>query len=507
MAKKSSIKVNKCPRSDALYQSLQTFTERMNHATTLADGLLTARIVGEFSAGKTRLLRELFCDLTPPELFPVSSLERQTRLQLEITYSDVPCLSLIEREQDYDTQPITIKKLTQFPDRNDLAGYDPLKHRLRLALPEERLILSSGDGYGVDSSPKRLFLIDTPGWNSGDDDLAESPAALILTGYHNLALVYVSHAARLDGALNANRLREFLEELSDANFLQRAKLVFVLTHCPSAETDHFKVKVQNMVYDLWAELEQDITELELDVFCVEFNEMTKETLKSFRDDFWQCLLTPLHDTGVAVDPWVAALHKWPENWDILDRLEIARQVLNQAKNLLERARKGDEFVVGMNMYRLIGMNATELRKKVKDVWLRQIGCRDAEWNEWGLAKLDNEHPLSDWWRTYWLENIQNTIQPAMDFFNLTEKVIGELTPDIEDLQQHLFIKLAPAHTKALVAMDNSFACLVNTAQKLRDEPLIEKRIATLLHLSMLQARYEDYYSMFSNDISLVKGLS
>jgi len=87
------------PRSRALDQSLQAFLESIQ--PPLSDGVLTARIIGEFSAGKTRLLRELLVPLIPPALFPLSSLERQTRLRLEITHGETPRLSLIERPQDY----------------------------------------------------------------------------------------------------------------------------------------------------------------------------------------------------------------------------------------------------------------------------------------------------------------------------------------------------------------------------------------------------------------------
>ena len=64
--------------------ALQSFAKKMEKETQLKDGCLTARIVGEFSAGKTRLLKELLNEVIPADLFPVSSIERQTKLQLEI---------------------------------------------------------------------------------------------------------------------------------------------------------------------------------------------------------------------------------------------------------------------------------------------------------------------------------------------------------------------------------------------------------------------------------------
>jgi hypothetical protein len=32
----------------------------------------------------------------------------------------------------------------------------------------------------------------------------------------------------------------------------------------------------------------------------------------------------------------------------------------------------------MNMYRLLGLNAAEIQKRIKDVWLRQIGEQSFE---------------------------------------------------------------------------------------------------------------------------------
>lgn len=50
-------------RADALQRQLQVFADQLEAGSDLTDGVLTARVVGEFSAGKTRFLRELFGDL------------------------------------------------------------------------------------------------------------------------------------------------------------------------------------------------------------------------------------------------------------------------------------------------------------------------------------------------------------------------------------------------------------------------------------------------------------
>ena len=239
-----------------IVDAIEKFALKMEQSTQLEDGVLTARVVGEFSAGKTRLLKELLAEKIPEELFPISSIERQTKLQLEISYGEQAELTLIEREHDYSKATV-VKKLAHFPLREDIDSnrYSPKKHRLQLSIPEPRFILPTGDGYSDKKVPMRLFLIDTPGWNSGEDDIAEREAGQILTGYHNLGLVYVSDAKRLDGKTNQEHLSDFLEVLQGANFLGKAHLVFVVTHCPVADQSRFQQRTEQYVKTLWRNLE------------------------------------------------------------------------------------------------------------------------------------------------------------------------------------------------------------------------------------------------------------
>lgn len=478
----------------------------MKRTTALSDGVLTARVIGEFSAGKTRLLRELLGELIPPALFPVSSLERQTRLQLEITHGEMPGLTLIEREQDYHPA-VTLKTLTNFPERDALTDYNPLLHRLRLALPEPRLILSAGDGFSKGASPKRLFLIDTPGWNSGDDVLAESDATQIMAGYHNLALVYVTDVTRLDGATNAERLLEFLEALANADFLEEPTLLFIVTHCPAQEANHQKNRARKLVLAQWEKLDRAPDKLNLNLFCVDFGSMKKQALQTFRDDFWQALLLPLGQKDKVADPWVSALRQWPKAWDVCPLVGHTQQMLAQARQLLERARKGDEFVGGMNIHRLRGLDTKGMVQKVRDTWLYQLGCSAtdlASFMSKALQDLPADHPLSAWWQHYWLANTRQALEPVKAFFKQAEQAIGELTPKTEDLPAHFDAKLAPAYKQALAALDNSFTALVETAQQVINEPLAEKVVATLMTLSLLQARYADDYAIHSRSAELSK---
>ncbi|MDD2728426.1 hypothetical protein [Malikia sp.] len=473
---------------------MRSFSENLLRRSELTDGFLTARVVGEFSAGKTRLLSELFGPLIPESLMPISSLEPQTRLQLEITYGDVPTLSLVEREQDYRPARL-VRPFSCFPERQELANFDPMLYRLRLAVNEPRLILEEGDGYGQEKQPQRLFLIDTPGWSSGDDELAEQQASALMTGYHNLALVYVSQAGRLDGVVNAGHLRDFMSALADAEFLDQAKLLLVVTRCPPAEAQRMQQLARKLVHRLWAELGRDEAELSLDIFCVDFHAMSAEMLAQFRAGFWRSLLEPLKQPAqLAGDPWALALRRWPDSWDLRSGLRASAHRLERARALLQKSRQDDEFISGMNMYRLTGLENDAMRKKVSAAWLRQLGCEPADLGDWSVPALPGDHPLSDWWSSYWQQQLGQTLAPVQAFFDSARQAIDRLTYDVKDLKDYLLAELDQPHARALSALDSSFSCLIQTAQELLDEPAAEKRLATLFTLSLLQARYEDYYA-------------
>ncbi len=490
--------MNKAPYYFSLVTAaLNRFSEIMQPNNALKDGCLTARVVGEFSAGKTRLLSELLKDDIPPALFPVSSIERQTKLQLEITYGETAELSLIEREEDYD-EAIELQKLTVFPSRDELSdNFLPETHRLRLSIPEQRLILPNGDGWGDEKIPMRLFLIDTPGWNSGEDDIAEREASQVMTGYHNLGLVYVSDANRLDGNVNQQHLKDFLEVLQSADFLQQAHLLFVVTHCPSKDQERLKTRATNHVLNLWQELGYDKESLSLYVMCVDFAEFETEQRAAFREEFWRNLLAPLGEPQPIPDPWINAIHHWPKEWDIRPKLQQAWQQINHAKATLSLAMTEGQFVKGMNMSRLLGLSAEQVQEKVMNTWLKQLKIDSKEDVAAAFSyqiSLEKQHPLSEWWKNYWQARMQDTLVASQRFMIAFEKSVGTINPKTEDLQQHFAEQLEVLYQQALESLDSSFTRLVETAQCLVSETALEKVIATLLTLSLLESRYNQHYN-------------
>lgn len=490
----------------SVYQALRSFAERLNHPPAPPDGLLTARVIGEFSAGKTRLLREVLGEQIPPTLFPVSSLERQTRLPLEITYGDPAALDLIERANDYD--PADVKKtLRAFPAREELVDYDPLCHRLRMTVPERRLFLANGDHYGEDDqNPKRLLLIDMPGWNSGDDDIAEHDAVDIMAGHHNLALVFVISANRLDGQDNQERLLDFLSTLADSDFVNEPTLIVVVTHCPRTDQERLGARMRLRVETLWQTLDQDLEALHLHLMVVDFAELTPDELTAFRKTFWTHLLAPLQqDPSLSEEahPWIAPIRQWSGQQDPRPLLPLAAARLADARALLARAFQEGEFLPGMNMHRLLGLDTAAIHARLLATWWRQIQCRDLEQLRERLAMpepLADDHPLSVWWKHYWQPRLEQALAPTQRFFAQAERALRQVQPGTPDLNDHLTARLSDPHREAVQALNSSFTCLVETAQTLAEDTPLEQAVATLLSLSLLEARYLDHYNWARNSL-------
>ncbi len=481
------------PRSAAgMLGSLQRFSASMNSPAAPPDSVLTVRMIGEFSAGKTRFLRELLGPCIPVALLPISSLERQTRLPLEITYGPQAELQLIERAHDAKAA-VALKRYEHFPQRAELASFDPARHRLRLAVPETRLILRKGDGYG--EGARRLALIDMPGWNSGDDELAESDAETIMTGYWNLALGYVCQASRLDGEWNQERLSQFLEALADAHFIgERPSLLFIITQCPAEDRTRLEALARVRVLDAWRELDQDLAAIDLRVIGVDFSTLSLAELQQFRQNCWQHLLAPLQDEQAPQHPWLPAIQAWSDEMAIRPRLQRTQLLLEHAGSLLHKARKGDDFLSGMNMYRLIGLSDAERYAKLQATWLRQLGVNsqpDTYLDADGLA-LPSEHPLHAWWTDYWLAQLQATLDPVRRFLKLADRAMRDLPADTPDLGHYLRTRLASPYARAMSQLCTGFVRLVDTSRALVGDVAPEKVIATLLTLSLLHASLEPY---------------
>jgi hypothetical protein len=147
------------------------------------------------------------------------------------------------------------------------------------------------------------------------------------------------------------------------------------------------------------------------------------------------------------------------------------------------------------MHRLLGLDAAALRERLLTVWRRQLECPDAEQLAARLATpvpLPDDHPLAAWWGQYWQANLERALAPARQFFARAEAVLRQVQPTTSDLRAYLAGHLSEHHRAAVQALDSSFACLVESAQALVAETPPERATATLLSLSLLEARYTDH---------------
>lgn len=488
--------------SESVQQGFRHFWDAMALRLVPVDGLLTARIVGEFSAGKTRLLKELISGSVPAELLPISSLEPQTRLQLEITYGSSSALTLIERSEDSVVDSTALQRFQAFPTRQELECFDPMRHRLRLTVPDERFVLPDGDGSLSDGNvPTRLFLIDTPGWNSGDDLLAEQQAATLIAGDYNLALVYVTSLVRLDSAVNTGRLQDFLIALTDAIFYgDHASLVVVVTRCPRAEAGRACERVAARIRDTWKSMDMGNEDLDLAILAIDFDEAKPAELDAFRTDFWDSLFAPIHLEGEpaqkckTVSDWHAnALSYECQAWPISAAIEAAHAQLVSARMIIGRALKEDSFLFGMNRHKLRRRLPAEVHKVLRDQWHRQLGGdpRLAHLTSEGLPRFDDEHPLALWWQIYWVRELDSLLQAVRVFLEQMECSIEMIDADTLDVQSVIENGVREAYQVAQRKVWGSFALLLDAVATATTIPPIDRQVATLLALSALESHYSD----------------
>ena len=109
-----------------------------------------------------------------------------------------------------------------------------------------------------------------------------------------------------------------------------------------------------------------------------------------------------------------------------------------------------------------------------------------------IPVLDEKHPLAAWWSTYWVPHLQIALHPIENFLEAVSKALSQVSPDTPNLQTHLSQKLDASYHQAAQAVHSSFTQVVDNLQKLPQSSQPEQALATLLRLSLLQMRYQDY---------------
>jgi predicted amino acid-binding ACT domain protein len=482
---------NNSPKSTAQHHTervqlaIQAFNEKMSEK--IIDEMAVVHIIGAFSAGKSRLVRELLLPhKTVQALLPVSSRERQTALPLEITYAETSRLVRID----------AVKKetvLSAFPKREEQQRFDPSSHYLRLELPEPALLLGNISLISAEEGMKRVVLKDMPGWSSGDSFVAENPLANGLIGSDNISLVYVANANRVDSQDDLTRLLAIFTavETGDAYFYNGFSLVVVVTCCDD-KSEHEAIK-QRVSERLQTLAEKVDVELQLTVLCVEFGkESERLDHQAFVNDFWQAIFAPIAEqkqTSTASD-WATRIQHWQTDWHLQDKLAQSLRIIESIQPFVEQFKKQDQFIANMNNTRLLGLSKQERCEKVHSVWLKQVGQWQADTQH---LQLTNDHPLAQWWQDYWLTQLHNLIKPVELLLQHMETAIQQLPIEVPDLQQYFHHRLENSYQNALTIEQSYFHCVCDAIEPILHDNNQAKLVATLLSLSLLDAKYADYY--------------
>ncbi len=130
-------------------------------------------------------------------------------------------------------------------------------------------------------------------------------------------------------------------------------------------------------------------------------------------------------------------------------------------------------------------------------WWRKTGYPDQQQLAASLAPpapLFADHPLGHWWSDYWQANLEQTWRPVWHFFEAAEQALRQVQPDTPDINAHLARHLNESYYAATQALDSSFTVLMESVEALAEESQLERVVATLLSLSLLEARYAEQYA-------------
>jgi hypothetical protein len=488
--KDQSININK--NTVLVKRAIQAFNDKMEEK--IVDEMAVVHIIGAFSAGKSRLVRELLRQHKNAHLLlPISSQERQTALPLEITYGESPRLMRMDTDEN-------ISLLSKFPQRDEQMRFDASTHRLRLEVPEPALLLGNVGLCSAEEGIKRLVLKDMPGWNSGDSFVADDPLANGLVGADNISLIYVVRANGVDSQDDLIRLKAIFKsvEMGDAFFYNGFHLVVVVTRCDdSDEHGAIKNRVTERLQQLaeQAGIEDDFT---LTVLCVEFGK-EQDIIDNdlFSKDFWQAAFVPIaqeKQVATATD-WASRLQHWQADWLIQTKLSRSLRLINDVKQFVEQFKKQGDFIANMNNTRLLGLSEQERQLKVYNAWIKQVGQWQSSTEVIQTLQLTDNHPLAEWWHSYWLVQLRN-ITEIVDFLVLQmETAIQQLPTEVPDLQQYFYARVENSYLQAVESLQSHFYCVCDVLEPIQHDNNQAKLVATVLSLSLLDAKYADYYHL------------
>ena len=359
------------------------------------DSAVVIRVVGEFSSGKSRFLTELFGDTIPTPLQPISAPTRETLVPLEITHGESIALSLIHRPSDR-AQAQVLDTFDEFPDREAQRALFQ-RHRvaegecrLRLEVPEPRLL------WEEDGQVTRLFLLDTPGWNSGEED----PSVEDIRSATQPMLVHVVRGDRLqsrDDLEHLVSLVEALEESYSDEFPERYIFTCV-TSFPDAEDP---TRLEDALDELEARLADEALDEGVYVcpfLGIDLAQASTAQREQLREAFWtrlrEALAQPALERPQTAQTSAPLMGPTQELADAI--AQLAAQ-LHTTENLLNAlSRQGATWLPGENIRRLRPHNPERRGERLREAWTHT--CDGLSLENIELPPCPNrESALEPWW--------------------------------------------------------------------------------------------------------------
>gem|GEM_PF-2593618 len=472
-----------------LNQSLTVLEQSLGKAE-YHDTSITVRIVGEFSAGKTRLLRELLTGLAPDRLLPVSRLARETLVPLEVTYGERVGLWQIQRESDFDTEPQHIREWDHFPTREELkaANGDLSGQRLRLTIPKTELLLNRNPTSEEQSnSLHRVYLIDTPGWNAGEI-LPDT-----FFGDDIMASVYVVAASRIDAADNHQELVRFLEELYDqSTFVDRENLMVYVTHWRIDANEQPSTRPWQQAFEDRIMQAADVAGFDdtllQPVHYLDFDRMDASAKRQFQIEFWNRLRQGMTDA----QPKPMSIQDQIDQWDIYPQLLALSDQVSQGRRFLQGFADQD-LTPGLNMTRLNVYPQASWAERIQKAMTTALPALDCLTTPVSMSPLAEGHPLAGWWN--------NVLSPRLIAgFNALRQcclalidAANQVTETDDDLNQALKAAVWPIYLETADQFrwcDSLFPSALQAAMNNRVK--LCRIVATLLAITIGQAEIEQF---------------
>ncbi len=99
-----------------------------------------------------------------------------------------------------------------------------------------------------------------------------------------------------------------------------------------------------------------------------------------------------------------------------------------------------------------------------------------------------------WWHSYFLHGLESCLGPVRSYLELMGFALGRIDAQTTDVQTALRNAVAPVHLAAESALRGGFATLLDAAGSELDQLSIERQVATLMSLSLLEAHYSQCHA-------------